>query len=62
MDSQQGCVIDWSTSNVHNLVYAPDSGPATPMIENEEYDHRAPSIVLSRNDNVDAGVNLVSHV
>jgi hypothetical protein len=64
ISSQQGYVIDWSTSNVHNLVYAPDSGPPTPMVEKEGCNRSVSgsTTVMSRDDSVDVGVRLVSHV
>ena len=65
--TQQGFVVDWSTSNVHNLVYAPDSDPPTPRALEDSYFPKVAAIehegISGRTGlGVGEGLGLVKHV
>jgi hypothetical protein len=65
--TQQGFVVDWSTSNVHSLVYAPDSDPPTPRAFDDSYFPRAAVVEMEGTSErtrlgVGESLGLVKHV
>lgn len=53
--SSQSWIVDWSTSNVYNLCYDPDSELPTPIAGDDDGGERQPSLHRSEIGSVSAG-------